>query len=449
MIARTLGLFLAAALVLVSGAGAAARISPAEIETQLHGLVNGRNPWPGFDALSIPLAVYDGSRTYVFRHPKPGPEFAAPDHGVYVMSGRHAAMTSNSSAEIGGIMTATLMADGDLGAQSANELAATALHESFHVFQRAHHPGWSGNEGDLLLYPVDDAKLLALRRQETDALRRAMATRSKTEAACGARLAMDARRERFAAMDTAFSSYERLTELNEGLATYVQLYALYQKPTFPEHEFDAAAVRHRIYTVGPALAYLLDMFKPGWQQSLEQNDAQFLDEMLTAAIPSGNSTCAFSAADREQFELSARADAQSVVAAREKKRRDFDAYSGYQIVIDVIDKNPLFPEGFDPLNVERVDKGLLHTRYVKLSNQHGSLEALDETDADIQVLTEGPGPHPLFNGVTHAVIHVPAKPGVNIRGEHRVEVNAPGFTIRVEKATIKEDGHVLRIQLGR
>ena len=448
-ILRFLGVSLAASLVLASGAGVAAGTSAVEIEKQLQLLANGRNPWPGFVPLSIPLAIYDGSKTYAFRHPKPGGEFAALNHGVYVMSGRHTAVTSNSSAVIGGVMTATLMADGERGNQSADELAATALHESFHVYQRAKHKTWGGNEGDLLLYPVDDATLLSLRRQETEALRRALATRSKTETACWARVAMDARRQRFAAMDKAFSSYERLTELNEGLATYVQLYALYRKPDFPEDEFEAAAVRHRIYTVGPALAYLLDAFRPDWQQSLEQNDGQFLDEMLSAALPQGGVACEFSTADREQFDTRARADAQAVVSTRQNQRKDFDAYSGFQVVIDVIDKNPLFPEGFDPLNVELVDRGLLHTRYVKLANQHGSMEALDGTNADIRVLTEGPGPHPLFNGVTRAVIHVSAKPEVNIWGEHRVALYAPGFKIRVEKATIKEDGNVVRIQLGR
>lgn len=33
--------------------------------------------WPGFDPRSFPLAVFDGERTYLFRHPAPPPEFIA------------------------------------------------------------------------------------------------------------------------------------------------------------------------------------------------------------------------------------------------------------------------------------------------------------------------------------------------------------------------------------
>ena len=55
--------------------------------------------------------------------------------------------------------------------------------------------------------------------------RRALANTENAGAACWARVALSYRRERFAAMDSAFPRYERLTELNEGLAAYVQLRA--------------------------------------------------------------------------------------------------------------------------------------------------------------------------------------------------------------------------------
>ncbi|MEZ0472304.1 hypothetical protein [Luteimonas salinilitoris] len=31
----------------------------------------GEGLWPGFDPLAVPLAVYDGKRTFLFRHPSP------------------------------------------------------------------------------------------------------------------------------------------------------------------------------------------------------------------------------------------------------------------------------------------------------------------------------------------------------------------------------------------
>lgn len=434
-------------LALVAGA-AHARATAPEIEKQLQLLVAGRDGWPGFEPLRIPLAVYDGKKTYLFRHLSPGPEFARLDSGTHVMSGRHPAVNSNTNAEIGGVATATLMADGNKSDRPADELAAVALHESFHVYQRAHHKGWSGNEGDMLLYPFDDAEALALRRMETEALRRALATKSRTETECWARRALDLRRTRFARMDSAFVAYERLTELNEGLATYVELYARYLKPEFPKDEFAAESVRQRVYAVGPAWAYLLDLFSPDWKQSLEKNDGQFLDAMLADQLGGGGKSCDFAPADIADIQERARLDAGAVVSNRRDRRKQFDAQSGWRIIIETSAEKPLWPAGFDPLNVERVDGGLLHTRFVKLSNDYGNMEALDGSNADVTVLTEGPGPHPLFNGITRVVVLVGAKPAVDIWGEHRVKVNAPGFTIKVERAEMHEKEREVRIRLG-
>lgn len=448
---RLFATVLAAGLALGSTGAAGAGTAARDVESALQRIANDRNPWPGFVPLTIPLAIYDGTKTYLFRHPSPGASFARLDGGVSVMSGRHEAVNSNTSAEIGGVMTATLMADGESGNKPADELAAVALHESFHVYQRAHHKTWVGNEGDLLLYPAADARLLAWRRQETEALRRALATRSKTDSACWALVAMDARRQRFAAMDSAFSRYERLTELNEGLASYIQLYALYQNVEFPEDEFDATAARLRTYTVGPALAYLLDRFRPDWMESLEHDDRQFLDEMLAAAIADANPApaCAFTPDELARIETRAKADAGAVATKRQTLRREFDAYPGWRIIIEAGAKDPLWLSGFDPLNVELVEGGVLHTRFASLKNDDGSVEALDGDGADVTVFTEGPGPHPLFNGVTRAVIHVSAQPDVNIRGERRVDVKAPGVLIRTTHATIREREREVRIRLGK
>lgn len=71
------------------------------------------------------------------------------------MTGRHPAITANSSADIGGRSTATLMVDARSASGDVAGLAAVALHEAFHVFQREHHKGWVGNEGDMFTYRVD------------------------------------------------------------------------------------------------------------------------------------------------------------------------------------------------------------------------------------------------------------------------------------------------------
>ena len=111
----------------------------AAIEHEVQRLAQEIDFWPGYKPRTIPLAVYTGEATYLFRHPSPPEDFV---DGRF--PGRHPAVTSNSSAEIGGVMTATVLADGPRASLSPRTQAAVALHEAFHVFQRAHHPHWVG-----------------------------------------------------------------------------------------------------------------------------------------------------------------------------------------------------------------------------------------------------------------------------------------------------------------
>lgn len=225
------------ALGLLLSSPACAQVDAPAIARKVERIAAAQPLWPRFEPLTTPLAIFDGTQTYLFRHPAPPAGFTA---GIF--AGRFPAVTSNSSADIGGVTTATLRADA-AGSATATQLAAVALHEAFHVYQRTHHKSWSANEGDLFLYPVDNAGLLGLRRMESAALRNALVGGGRGDrTACWAALAMRYRATRFAAMDSAFATYERRTELNEGLATYVQLRARGETTiAIPAAEFPATA----------------------------------------------------------------------------------------------------------------------------------------------------------------------------------------------------------------
>lgn len=347
---------------------------------------------------------------------------------------------ANSSADIGGVMTATLLADRPRAADSVSTLAATAIHESFHVFQRKHHPHWQANEGDLFLYPVDDASLLALRRLESEALREALAAADGSRAACLGRLTIDYRTKRFAAMDSAFSAYERDTELNEGLATYVERRALGNTTVeIPAQEFAAVDVRLRSYTIGAGIAFLLDGIRPQWQHSLEAHDRQRLDEILAGALvgaaesPAGG--CALPGARVAEIIEVARRDAGSVATSRIARRKAFDSTRGWRVTVLAFGGQPLRARGFDPLNIERVNGGLVHTRFLNLENNRCTVTAVDEGAVDIVALTEGLGPHPLFNGVRRAVIAGPASPAVSTDGD-RVSIDTNGLQLECTGARV-------------
>jgi hypothetical protein len=411
----------------------------------LERLAPTRSFWPGFDPLAIPLAIYDGKRTWLFRHPNRPPDFEGSSISSIrsdVREGRHPAVTANSSADINGVATATLLIDGSHGQRTARELAATAIHEAFHVFQRKQHPTWQANEGDLVLYPIEDARLLVLRRLETEALRRALATTGRARAACFGRLAVDYRTKRFAAMDSSFAAYERGTELNEGLAAYVQLLALGRASVdIPREEFPAADVRLRSYTIGPAIAFLLDRIRPRWQHSLERHDRQKLDEVLAGALvgapPSPKGGCAIPAIEVATITRQAERDAANVVTSRVARRRAFDTRTGWRVIILAGEGKPLWPQGFDPLNIERLDDGLLHTRFLSLGNDACKATAIDENDVDIEAFTEGFGPHPLFNGVKRAIIAGLEKPLIARDGD-RVTITTSGLQLECARADVHE-----------
>jgi len=447
----------ASAVVLLTTRPAAAQDTtgaPA-IELEVERIAGSQVLWPGFDPLAIPLAIYDGRQTWLFRHPAPPAGFAPVAGSIppaRAWPGRYAAVTSNSSAEIGGRLTATLLADGPRGRQPAPELAAVAIHEAFHVYQRQKHPGWAGNEGDLLVYPVTNADLLAARRLESEALGRALANTEAAGAACWGRVALSYRRERFAAMDSAFVAYERLTELNEGLAAYIQLRAAGAATvTIPEGEFLPEAVRLRAYTIGPAWAILLDRLAPGWRASLEANVRQSLDGMLDAALSGpgapASAPCAFTPVEVGGAKRDARIDAADVTAGWGKRQRAFETKEGWRVVIQSAPGHPLWPQGFDPLNIDRVDGGLIHTRFLKLGNDAGQLTALDEEDADIEARTAGIGPHPMFNGISWVEIVLPARPVVE-RTAGAATIRAPGFVAELKNATVDDGGKQILVQLN-
>ncbi len=402
--------------------------------------------WPGFDPVAIPLAVYDGEQTFLFRHPAPPQGFmwisgTAP--ATYAYKGRHETVTANTNAVIGGVPTATVILDRPQPDRSFLDLAAVAIHEAFHVYQRARHPGWIGNEADLFTYPTDSVDILALRRLETEALRQALAAEDAAGAACWAREALALRRKRFAGMDPAFVAYERGTELNEGLATYVEMRAAGRRSVdSPPGEFGPAEVRRRAYATGAALALLFDRFMDGWPATFEANDSQTLDLALTVAVGPGNA-CTSGDAALAGAEQKARADIATLAAERALKLVAFESKRGWRVVVESGVSEPLWPQGFDPLNIDRIEaERVLHSRFVRLGNGAGNLEVLNA-----EALTDGVGPHPLFQGVRRVVVTGLVEPEVS-EAEGQVRLRAPGLTLEFKGASVARSGEEITVRVG-
>ena len=430
----------------------APRVAPAAgdvyaIVAEVDRIASRANLWPDFDPRRVPVEIYDGQTTFLFRHPDPPGEFVSLSsrQGVWAFPGRHETVTANAPVKLGGVWTATAMID-QTNKRPLKERAALVVHEMFHVHQRERHPKWAGNELELFTYPFDDAELLALRRIETESMRRAERAAAPKDAACHARLALATRRERFAHLAAGAVGYERALELNEGLARYVEaLAAGAHKSDLTADEFPAEQLRTRGYATGHALALLLERFAPGWAARLEGGDPLSLDEMLAAALVAApaRSSCALP----EQFAASARsrakAETKSLLARRETSRREFASQAGWRIVVNADAAAPLWPQGFDPLNIRRLGAAdVLHTRHLKLGNDAGAIESFQP-----HMLTTGAGAHPLFNGVRQLTIAgLAAEPLVRETGG-KLTLDAEGVKAEFRHARLERTGQTLTVNL--
>jgi len=393
--------------------------------------------WPNYDPRVLPVAIYDGRQTWLFRHPDPPPEFtpSGTHRPSLVYPGLHPAVRANSSVTLNGQGTATALL-GNSGRRSLTDLAALVIHEIFHVFQRQRHPDWTANEADLFVYPMADAALLGLRRLETAALRQALHALDTAEQTAWAATAIGYRRERFQRLPSEAVAYERGNELQEGLARYVDGKARSDadRLTALDQDFPADGVRTRTYDVGRALALLLDRLAPGWQEYLEGGETQPLDRLLGTALDRiGAVPAAFSPEERARAMARAQADVATLQRERSGQRQAFFALPGWQVVISVERGEPMWPKGFDPSNVQHLGSGeVLHTRYLRLGNAAGTVEALGHP-----ALTEAAGEHPLYTGVRAVTVAgLPEQPVVRI-GDDAIEVTAAGVTATFREARVE------------
>jgi hypothetical protein len=369
--------------------------------------------WPGFNAKTVPLALSDGKSTRFYRHPKP-PESVK--------------VRANTSEEINGVVTATLM----LKEGSEREQAAVLVHDAFHVFQRTKYPKWIANEAALFTYPAQDPEAIALARMESEALRRAVAI--PESASCWAGLAVSLREKRFALVGAEIAAYDRATELNEGLAQYVQDKAAGSSESrIPEGGYMGADPRARLYATGQSMALALDRLVPEWKGKVTDS--------LDALLPREQALrCRFT--DRESREMHEWAGREVVRRRTESEalRSSFLTREGWSIRL-LAAKHPLMPGGFDPMNVRALSgREVLHGRLLKLVSDAGSVEVSGQ-----ESLTISAGAHPLFNGVSECLVTgLPFEPKVVQEGGVTT-LSGAGVEAVFKGATVKRDGKLTTI----
>lgn len=396
----------------------------------------GQPLWTGFSPATTPLAIYNGQRTWLIRHPAPPAGFVPSPEipGASVLPGQYSEVRANTHSDIGGIQTATLLWPDKV--VDPTRLAATMIHEAFHVYQARAHPGWFGNEATLFTYPVTDSAAQRLQRLETEAFRRALLP--KAPLACWASRAVSLREARLRLVGADAMAYERGNDLNEGLATWIEWRARNAPldSLIPQAGFAPDGVRLRAYAVGPAQAFLLDRLRPGWPAELNADSTLTLDLLLARATAPISCRADFTRRESDSVAALARRETSEVLGRRDGLRREFLARTGWQLLIELPTDSPLWPERFDPWNVTPLPDGeVLHQRHVRLSGAHGRIDVLDRW-----ALTSPAGAHPLFNGIRRILLTGLKEPPALLSRGDTVVVSGPGLDARLTGLAVDTTG---------
>lgn len=404
------------------------------------------NLWPGFEPLEVAVALYDGQKTYLARHPNPPDAFSPlPGYkGIFCCEGRFPKVVANSTTVINDHRTATLLLN--LNPDPCVEsLAAIVVHESFHVHQWQNHEDWLADESVTFTYPIEDVSGLVLRRLEAQSLHKGVSSEDDLQAKAWVKGALALRKKRFARLTEAQRAYDRGFELLEGTAHYVENQSLQKASHQLAEEIEASDVRSRNYATGEALCVLLDRFVPGWKKRLEEGGRQDLDKLLEEALNDTEvSPCLPDQALITKMERKAEQDIERIVKARQADKEAFMNAEGWTLIIEVEEPAHIFwPAGFDPMNVARLDeKEVLHKRMLKLSGKAGSFEAMDR-----KTLTTAKGPHPLYNGIIRIVVTgiIDAPDIEENEGSHKI--STPKIKAVLKNATMEKTGQKITVRL--
>ena len=352
-----------------------------------HAAIAEINLWPGFNVREIPVAVYDSVITWLFftDHSPDGFRKADDYDGAFIFEGQYHLVRGNSVVRFGETWTATSVLSNY--SRRTNErytpkdLAGIIVHEQFHVFQRAKHPGWRQNDGVLLFYPEETTEALFLRRIEKEAFKRAVLSTDSKEIAGWSATALGYRKERLEMVPAQFGDYERDLQRTEGLSDYIERIARGVDPLNASNMTDGiapAGVRDLGYWEGRWIAMILDRLSPDWKMLLESNDTLFLEEILESALsglPARSQS--FTKAEISQLRSDSENDFSEWQTRKAKEIERYLNLPGYNIEISSI-THPLNIRIFEPLETEILpERGVFHRVIFSAANQEGSLRVFN------------------------------------------------------------------------
>jgi len=459
----------------------AARLDSVARQAERIGRSHGASIWPGFRPDTIPLAfVLSGRGTLLFHWPGSLPAGYGPVTGIPGAAWRddRALGAASTSTELDGRRVAQVV----VGTLDPPELLATAFHEAFHVFERASVQqgrkfGRSENSFYISSYPVFDVANEALFGLEGQVLSAALAASTAERRRELARSFAAIRRARHRRLAADFVEFDRMSELNEGLAEYALVRTLElvradaSLPAAWRSSADrnlarrsqrlarltedvAQSLRLRFYSTGPALARLLDALAgPEWKPRALAQD-RYLDELLAEVSGLSAEPAALARAAAGLDTSAAWRDASASIARLQALRRaQVDSLLGQPGLLLELDASAMPGKdfgfcGFDPQNHLQVTATVqLQTRWwqpcagkaltaeFNLPSVHdntvGSIRAVIGPESEVK-LTIGGSP-------------VLLAPGQTLTAALDVKLDSPRASVQSPKATLVRDGRILRI----
>ena len=363
---------------------------PVEDVFKVMEIVTGQNNaslWPNFSTTKIPVLVFDSINTWLFNSDiKPDGFTADKEHaGVFWYNGQYPLVRGNSIVRMGDTWVATSVfssyARRTCEKYSAKDLAGIIIHEQFHIFSKTRHPKWQQNDGYLLLYPAETTESLLLRRLEKEAFRRAVVASTPEEIAGWSQKALDYRKQRLDQIAPVFATYEKELQRTEGLSDYIERVARGSNPLDASNITDGiapAGVRDLGYVEGRWIAMILDKLNSYWKLVIEDNDANYLEDILTIVINDPPyDTKNFTNTEVDKLKRDANMD---FMTWQEKKKKEIDQFNdlpGYRIEINALAK-PLNIWIFEPLEIEILEDGRVYHRLIfSAGNEAGSLRIMN------------------------------------------------------------------------
>ncbi len=431
--------------------------------------------WPGFRPDTIPVLYVLPERGTLLL----GWSGALPD-GFEALEGFEGAGWQPEAAR-GAASTGTQLegqgtAQVVVGDTDVADLVGVTVHEAFHVFQgsvRREGNRFGEGENSFLVtsYPIFDADNEAAFALEGRLLSAALAERSDDQASKLALQYVAVREGRHRRLEAELVEFEKLVELNEGLAQYAGLRAVTMLGHDSAYEASAAAEAERIlgdldglitdtsrsfrlrfYSTGPAMSLILDRLADfDWKAwGIEENAA--LQDAVAEVVGFWARQRAWQAEAYYEYgggltELAER----SVNEHRALRRAQVEetlAQPGVRLVVQGEALGYIGMCGIDPQNLLQAEEGVLfHTRWF-IACAGGALRAefttpvvQDQTEVTLEAVV---------GSIEEVVVTVGGEPlefgDTRIEGASDLRVESPGVTLRAPLADVAIEGTVLRIR---